>query len=77
MFQVKVITAKVQNVSECQIIPSEVHIKLGMVMQHHEQECHVEKFIQYQGHSECLCNQNMTISTVSSKLLVRLHPNLV
>ena len=31
---------------------------------------------QCQGHSEGLYNQNMTISTISSKLLVRLQPNL-
>ena len=32
---------------------------------------------QSQGHSEGLYNQNMTISTMSSKLLVRLQPNSV
>ena len=32
---------------------------------------------QCQGHSEGLYNQNMTISTISSKLLVRLQSNLV
>ena len=30
-----------------------------------------------QGHSEGFCNENMTISLVSSKLLVRLQPNLI
>ena len=54
--------------------------KLGMVMQHHEPECPAEKLViclQCQGHSEGLYNQNMTVSTISSKLLVRLQPNFV
>ena len=51
--------------------------KPGMVMQHHKPECHAEKSVQYQGHSEGLYNQNMTISLVFSKLLVGLQPNLV
>ena len=33
--------------------------------------------LQCQGHREGLYNQNVTISTISSKLLVRLQPNLV
>ena len=33
--------------------------------------------LKYQGHSEGLYNQNMTIFTISSKLLVSLQPNLV
>ena len=32
---------------------------------------------QRQGHGEGLYNQNFTISTISSKLLVRLQPNSV
>ena len=54
--------------------------KPGMVMRHHKPECHVEKLVhcfQCQGHSEGLYNQNMTIFTVSSKLLIRLQPNLI
>ena len=42
-------------------------------MQHQKPEWHAEKlvhFVQCQGHSEGLYNQNMTISTISSKLLV-------
>ena len=42
-----------------------------MVTQHDEPECHAEKLVcsfQCQGHSEGLHNQNMTISTLSSKL---------
>ena len=48
-------------------------------MQHHEAECQAEKLVysvQRQGHSEGLYNQNMTILIISSKLLVRLQPNL-
>ena len=54
--------------------------KLGMVVYYHEVGCQAEKLVhnrQCQGHSEGLYNQNMTISTISSKLLVRLQPNLV
>ena len=54
--------------------------KLGMVVYYHEVMCHIEKLLHYvqgQGHSEGLCNQNMTIFTISSKLLVGLQPNLV
>ena len=52
---------------------------LGIVVCYHEVECLAEKMIhypQYQGHSEGLYNQNMTISTVSSKLLVCLQSDL-
>ena len=51
--------------------------ELGMVMQHHELECHAEKIVcclHCQGHSEGLYNQTKTIST---KLLVHLQPDLV
>ena len=50
-----------------------------MVVYYHEAMCHAEKLVHYrqsQGHSEGLYNQNMTIFTISSKLLVRLQPNL-
>ena len=54
--------------------------KLGIVVYHHEAMCHAEKFVHYlqcQGHSEGLFNQNVTIFTISSKLLVCLQPNVV
>ena len=54
--------------------------KLGMVVYYHEMECHAEKLVHYlqrQGHSEGLHNQNMTISAMSSKLLIPLQVNLV
>ena len=50
--------------------------KPGMVMQHQKPEWHAEKlvhFVQCQGHSEGLYNQNMTIFIMSSKLLVYLY----
>ena len=50
-----------------------------MAMQHHQPECHAEKFIhcvECQGHSGGLYNQNMAISVVSSKGLVGLQPKL-
>ena len=49
-------------------------------MQHHEPECHAEKLVhclQCQGDSKGLYNQNMTISTLTSKLPVCLQPKLV
>ena len=57
-----------------------VFIKLRIVVYYHSAMCHAEKLVhclQCQGHSEGLCNQNMTISLVSSKLLVDLQPNLL
>ena len=54
--------------------------KLGTVVQHHEPECDAQKLVhclQCQGHSEGLDSQDMTISTLSSKLLVGLQPDLV
>ena len=42
--------------------------------------CQAEKLVHYhqcQGQSEGLYNQNMTVSTVYSKLLVCLKPNLI
>ena len=53
---------------------------VGMAVCYHEVMCHVKKivhFLQCQGHSEGLCNKNMTIFTVSSKLLVLLQPDLI
>ena len=52
----------------------------GMVVYYHEVICHVEKLVHYlqcQGHSEGLYNQNMIIFTESCKLLVCLQPNLI
>ena len=54
--------------------------KLGMAVYYHEEMYHAEKFVHYlqcQGHSEGLFNQNVTIFTISSKLLVCLQRNLV
>ena len=54
--------------------------KLGMIMGHHEPECHAEELVyclQCQDQSTGLYNQNMNSPTISSKLLVRLQPNLV
>ena len=54
-------------------------IKLGMVVYNHKVMCHVEKLVHYiqcQCHSKSFYNQNMTISTISAKLLVRLQLNL-
>ena len=51
-----------------------------MVVYYHEAQRRGEKLVhcfQSEGHSEGLYNQNMTISAVSSKLLVRLQLNLV
>ena len=51
-----------------------------MVVYYREAECHAKKLVHYlqcQGQSKGLCKQNMTIFTISSKLLVRLQPNLV
>ena len=54
--------------------------KLGVVVYYHEVMCPTEKLVHYlqcQGHSKGLYNQNMTIFTMSSRLLVCLQPNLV
>ena len=54
-------------------------IKLGVVMQHHAPECHAEKkivrYFQGGGHSEGSYDQNMTLSTLSSELLIPWQPN--
>ena len=55
--------------------------KLGIVVHHDEPECHVKKlgfYLQGQGHSVGLYNQNMTVSTmsfISSKPVSLLQPN--
>ena len=54
--------------------------KFGMVVYYHEVDCHAEKLVHYlqcQGHSEGLYNQNCTICTISFKLLVSLQPTLI
>ena len=54
--------------------------KLGMLVYYHEEMCYAEKLVHYlqcQGHSEGLYDQNMTIFTISSKLLVHLRPDLI
>ena len=59
---------------------STIFNKLVMVVYYQEVECQAEKLVHYlqcQGHSEGLYNWNTTISTISSKLWVRLQPNLV
>ena len=55
-------------------------LKLGIVVYYHELECHAKKLVCYlqgQDHSEGIYNHSITISTVSSKLLIHLQPNLV
>ena len=45
-----------------------------MFMQHQEPECHAEKLVhcfQCEGHSDGLYNENMTISTIILKLMLR------
>ena len=54
--------------------------RFGMVVYYYEAMCHAEKLVhslQCQGHSEGFYQQNLTIFTMSSKLLVCLQPNLV
>ena len=51
-----------------------------MMEYYHEAMCRVEKLVHYlqcQGHSKGLYNQNLTFFTISSTLLVCLKPNLV
>ena len=62
------------------ILKKKIFTTLGVVLYYHELMCHAEKlihFLQCQGHSVGSCNQTMTISIISSKLLVRLQPNLI
>ena len=55
--------------------------KLGIVVHHHEPECHAKKmgfYLQGQGHSVGLYNQNKTVSIISfisSKPVSLLQPN--
>ena len=77
-------TAKIQNVCECpdDMFRTSEHFvnKPGMIMQQHEPDCNAEKLVHCvhcQGDSKGLCNQNMTVSVVSSELLVGLQSNLV
>ena len=57
--------------------------KLGIVVHHHEPECHAKTigfYLQGQGHCVGLYNQNMTVSTISfisSKPVSLLQPNSV
>ena len=54
--------------------------KFGMIVCYHEAMCPAEKLVHYlqcQDHSEGAYNQNLTIFNISSKLLVRLLPNLI
>ena len=54
--------------------------KLGMVVHYHDAMYHAENLVHYlqcQGYSVGLYNQNMTISTISSKVLLHLQPDLV
>ena len=54
------------------------YTKHGVVVYYDESVCHAENMVhnlQCQGHSEGLYNQN--IFTISSKVLIRLQPNLV
>ena len=60
--------------------PPNIVTKLGIVMHHNELECHAKKIVRYfqgQGHSKGSYDQNMTVSTVSSELLILLLQNLV
>ena len=57
--------------------------KLGIVVHHHEPEYHAKKigfYLQGQGHSVGLYNQNMMVSTISfisSKPMNLLQPDLI
>ena len=54
--------------------------KFDMVTQHYEPECHAEKnvcYLQGEGHSKGPYDQNMTLSTILSELLIPWKPNLV
>ena len=67
--------------SKCRLMFFLVDVfSLCMVVYYHEVMCHAEKLVHYlecQGHSEGLYDQNMTIFTISSKLLVPLQTRLV
>ena len=54
--------------------------QIWYVVYYHEVMCLAEKlvhFLQCQGHSKGLYKQNLTIFTISYKLLVLLQPNLL
>ena len=54
--------------------------KLGIVMHHHELESHATRLVYYfqgLGHSKGSYDQNMTVPTVFSELLILLLANLV
>ena len=57
--------------------------KLGIMVHHHEPDCHVKKlgfYLQGQGHSVCLYNQNMTVSSksiISFKSMSLLQPDSI
>ena len=49
------------------------HYHFGMIVYFYEAECHVEKLVCYlqgQSYIEGLHNNNLTVSTVSSKFLI-------
>ena len=59
---------------------STFHNQAGIVAYFYELNCDTEKlfcYLQGEGHSEGVYNQNMTISTTSFILLILLEPNLV
>ena len=75
-FKVKV-TANSQNVYICpdDIFKTAKHLVtiLGIVMHHHELGCCAKRLVCYfqgQGYSKGSYDQNMTVSTISSELLV-------
>ena len=77
------VTAKGQNVNVCpdDIFQIAKHLvtKLGTVMHHHKPEFSAKRSVcnfQGQGHSKGSYDQNMTVSTISSELLIPLLPNL-
>ena len=54
--------------------------KLGMVMQYYELVCHADFFFHYlqgQSYSEGTHDQNMTVYSISSELLILLQPSLL
>ena len=53
--------------------------RLGIVMHRHEPKCHAKRLVCYfqgQGHSQGSYDQNMTVSTISSELLLHLLTKL-
>ena len=51
-------------------------VQLGIVVHHHEPECHAGKkgfYLQGQGHSVGLYNQNMMVSTISFIVATKLN----